>query len=248
VGLAGAITLGAALPASAAAVSSAYGVKAELLAGAIKVAPTPVSTFPNGGQQNTVQANLGVLGNVKVLRATTSGDETAGTSDAKAEIGKVNLLLGSLPLVKNSGITPTAAAAIKAKAAAITADAITATCTASGGQLHGNADLANLTLGGGEALNAHPGPNTDVSVPGVLRIILNEQSTRGGVLEVNAVHITLLSGVGGDLILGHAQCGPNAPEEGSPIVTKGFLGGFGVLVIAGAGAFIIRRRRVGSAV
>lgn len=96
VGLAGVITLGVALPASAAAASNAYGVKAELLAGAVRVAPTPLSTYPNGSDLHTVTVDLGSLGTVQVLNAATTGSNTAGTSTAKASIGKVRL--GLTPL------------------------------------------------------------------------------------------------------------------------------------------------------
>jgi hypothetical protein len=242
VGLAGAITLGVALPASAAAASNAYGVRAALLAGAIRVAPTPQSDFPSGSDLHTVTVDLGSLGTVQVLNASTTGDNTAGTSTAKASIGKVRLGISPLVTANNSGVKPAAVSQVQAKAAAIKADAITATCQANGGKVWGDADLANVVLGN-SFLDAHPAANSEVGIPGVLSVKLNEQIKHNGVLEVNAVHIKLLSGVGGDLVLGHAQCGPNAPEEGSPIVTKGFLGGLGVLLFAGVGGFFIRRRR-----
>src|SRR5579875_1387731 len=242
VGLAGAIALGVALPAEAAAASNAYGVKAELLAGAVRVAPTPLSTYPNGSDLHTVTVDLGALGKVQVLNASTTGDNTAGTSTAKASVAKVRLLLTPLVNPANSGVKPAAAAQVRDQAAAVKADAIPATCPANGGSVQGDADLGNVALGN-TVLDAHPGPNSEVGIPGVLSVKLNEQIRHDGVLDVNAVHIRLLSGVGGDLILGHAECGPNAPEEGSPIVTPGFLGGLGVLVLAGVGGFFIRRRR-----
>jgi MYXO-CTERM domain-containing protein len=247
VGLAGTIALGVALPASAAAVSNAYAVKANVLSGLVNVEPTPLSTFPSGGAKSVASVNLGTLGSVKVLNAATKGDSTAGTSSATASVADVKLGLGPLVLTKNSGVSPSAAAQVTSNAAAISADAITASCDANGGTVSGNANLVNVRLGD-TVLNAHPGINSEVGIPGVLSVKLNEQSKKDGVLTVDAVHIRLLAGKGADIVLGHALCGPNAPEEGSPIVTKGFLGGFGVLVLAGAGAFAVRRRRVGSAV
>jgi hypothetical protein len=243
VGLAGVITLGVALPASAAAASHAYGVKAELLAGLVRVAPTPASAFPNGSDLHTVTVSLGSLGSVQVLNAATTGNNTAGTSTAKASIAKVRVGLSPLVTAGNSGVKPAAISQVQTQAAAIKADAITATCQANGGKVWGDADLVNAALGN-TVLDAHPAPNSEVGIPGVLLVKLNEQFKHDGVLEVNAVHIKLLSGVGGDLVLGHADCGPNAPEEGSPIVTKGFLGGLGVLMLAGIGGFFIRRRRI----
>jgi len=243
VGLAGVITLGVALPASAAAASNAYAVKAELLAGVVRVAPTPLSTYPSGSSLHTVTVDLGSLGSVKLLNALTTGNNTAGTSTAKASVGEVRVGLEPLVASPGSGVKPAAVAQVRQQAAAIKADAITATCQANGGKVYGTAELATVKLGN-HLLDVHPRVNSEVGIPGVLSVKLNEQYVVHGVLTVNAVHITLLSGVGGDLILGHAQCGPNAPEEGSPIVTKGFLGGIGVLAIAGVGGFFIRRRRL----
>ena len=243
VGLAGAITLAVALPASAAAVSNAYAVKANVLGGVVNVEPTPLSTYPSGGAKTVASVNLGALGSVKVLNAATKGDTQAGTSEANASVADVKLLFGQLALAKESGVAPAAAQQISAKAAAISADAITATCSANGGKVTGNSDLANVRLGD-TVLDAHPGVNSQVGIPGVLSVRLNEQQMKDGVLTVNAVHITLLAGKGADIILGHAQCGPNAPEEGSPILTKEFMGGIGVLAVAGVGGFVIRRRHL----
>ena len=84
---------------------------------------------------------------MKLLNALTTGNNTAGTSTAKASVGDVRVGLQPLVASPNSGVKPAAVAQVKKEAAAIKADAITATCNANGGKVWGSADLANVVLG-----------------------------------------------------------------------------------------------------
>ncbi|MDP9091562.1 MAG: choice-of-anchor P family protein [Actinomycetota bacterium] len=207
--------------------SSAYGVSASLLSGAVNVPPTPVSTFPPGGTSHLVSVNLGAVGSVGVSDATTSGDSTAGTSSATAALTNVALL--ALPSV-----------------AAITADAVQATCSDTApGAPTGSTTLTNAKLGGNTVLDVSPAANTKlINLPPLAVVTLNEQFTNAGMLTVNAIHIVLgpvVNGQGslGDIIIGHVTCGPNAPSavgdafsfQNLPVI----LGGLAVIVLVGFG-------------
>lgn len=223
-GSAAALMVLLAAPASAApgaANSSAYAISANVL-NIVTVAPTPVSTFPSGVDHTLVSLNAPLLGTA-VLNAITDGDAN-GNSSATGSAASVALL------------------PVTGALAAVTADVISATCTADGTTESGSATLTNAKIGT-TALAASPGPNTNVSVPGVATVTLNEQTTAGGVLTVNAIHIQLgTNGALGDIIIGHAVCGPNTPVLGSPILTSEFYVGFGALGILALGAYLVRRR------
>jgi hypothetical protein len=113
----------------------------------------------------------------------------------------------------------------------ITADAVSATCTATQGKnTTGSVTLANLSIPG-LTIPVDPAPNTTLTLPlGLGKIILNEQtpaSPGGGQLTVNAIHLELLPILngGGDIIISSATCGA------APIVN-------GVPVASGAGLYI----------
>jgi hypothetical protein len=218
--------------------STAYGIKANVLSGAVNVGPTPTSTFPDGGTSSLASVDLGTLGAVGAVNAITAGDLGAGTSSATGSAANVALLQNAL-----SGFP------------AVSATLIQADCTANGTTLTGSSTFTNASIGGQSVVDIHPAPNTHlINLGPLLTVTLNEQTTDNGTLTVNALHITLLGVAGGssvaDVIIGQATCGPNAAVL--PVAAFSFqdmpliLGGLALIVVIGFG---IRTgiRRLGSA-
>jgi len=134
------------------------------------------------------------------------------------------------------------------------ADAIFAECTASSsGALTGKATIANANiflLGQPlpTTLSLAPTPNQGLNLPGIASLILNEQTTTGGALTVNALHISLLANAvtgrpAADIIIGSVTCGPNAITPAIPLVNGPALPAAGLGAVAVGGAFVLRRRR-----
>jgi hypothetical protein len=184
----------AAGPASAATVSSsAFGISAQNVAGLLNIPQTPQSTCPAGSNESAIPVDLGALGGVGVLNASTQCDASVGTSSADGGAADVALLGTAL-------------------ARSITADAVSAHCAASGTDTPtGSTTVANLFILG-VRVDIPVGSSTPqtVSIPGVASVVINEQTLSNGALTVNALHITLLGGNLGDIIIGSATCGPNA--------------------------------------
>lgn len=173
-----------------------------------------------------------------VLRAETEGDPTAGTSTATGEVADVEVLPGPL------GLTPSL----------LSADAISASCTATPDGATGDATLVNAVLSNGTLVDASPGANTTLSVPGVAEIFLNEQvkSADGRSITVNAVRIVLLPAAlpndkdGVEIILGSATCGPNsAAPPINAIPTAGLPIAAGIVAAFVLGVVVMRRRQMG---
>lgn len=233
----GAGTLAAALvlltggPAAAApgdAHSSAYALQVNVLGGAINVGPlaTHACPPPPGGTTSVAGANLGALGSIGALNGSATCD-TNGVSSATGSAADVALLGGVVP-----------------GPPALTATLISATCSANGSRPPlGSSTLIGATLGT-IAIAVHPEPNTTIlNIPGVVQVIVNEQTRTGGVLDVNALHVILGPGGRlGDIIIGHASCGPNTPVAGVPILTPIFLAGLGGIAVVALGVYMMRRR------
>ncbi len=110
----------------------------------------------------------------------------------------------------------------------LTLSAIEATCRADGEEIEGTTTIADATLGPNPIVLSDIAPNTDLDVPGVLSVVLNEQipdpdpDTVGtNTITVNAVHITLLDST--EIILGHVECtatGPNVNNVGDVEIVK----------------------------
>lgn len=172
--------------------SSAFGLSATNVLGLVDIAPTPQSICPQGSTESALPVSLGALGNVGVLNASTTCDSAAGTSTATGGAADVALL----------GV---------AGARTITADVISAQCSATApADPTGSTTVANLFIAG-VRINVPVGSTTPqtINIPGVATVIINEQTLSNGVLTVNALHITLLGGALGDIIIGQASCGPN---------------------------------------
>lgn len=58
----------------------------------------------------------------------------------------------------------------------------------------GSTKIVGLQLAGNDlsGLVANPDPNTEIGIPGILTVTLNEQQTQGDTLTVNAIHVQVL--------------------------------------------------------
>lgn len=102
------------------------------------------------------------------------------------------------------------------------ASVISSQCHATSGGITGSSDLADLNLGRIGHISAST-PNLTIGVPGVLKIVADEQIHHSdGSLTVNALHITLLgrgplNALGsGDIVLASSTCGPAATVSTPP--------------------------------
>lgn len=219
VGSVAALSVLSAAPAGAAilpATSSAYGVQACLLAltsplqCTVKVGPTPAAAYPTGpGTASVTNLDLSPVGTVRLVNVSASGNDLTGFSTATATTNNTSLLPAGVP------------------GGAVGATVIKATCTATKGTATGGATFVGLTLAGQAVplgpLGASTPNNVLLNLPGVAKIVLNEQTKSAGAITVNAVHVFLgpiKAGAGslGDVILSHVSCGPNA---GTPATATG---------------------------
>jgi hypothetical protein len=209
-----------AAPALAAPVahSSAYGAYVNVLNGTIVVGPLPTSTFPPGGAATTVPIHVPGILDVPTLNASTGGSTANGSSTATGSAAHVGVL-GTL-----------------LTGYAISATAISATCTDNAPSVPtGSTTVANLKVGTNSVLNVTLSSSDapiSLNIPNVASVVVNEHSFSGGVLTINALHITLLGARAADIIIGHVTCGPNAAAVpafsfgDTPII----LGGIAVLL------------------
>lgn len=243
-------------PANGTVNGSAFGASATALGTVVDVPPTPQVTLPPSGAAQSATAvpiNLPGILTTGVLTASTSGNRAAGTSQSQGKVANVQVLpplLGGLGgIIPIPGLPGLPAVTT----AALTADAVQADCTATPSGETGSTTIANLQLG---AVTTPPtvdvtnlAPNTKITLQGIATIVLNEQiNNPDGSLTVNAVHVTLLSTQGADIILGSATCGPNlaAPvAPGTPAFPTAGLpiaGGIVAIAAIGTGAWWFRRR------
>jgi hypothetical protein len=138
--------------------------------------------------------------------------------------------------------------------AVLRSDAITAQCTArSDGTVTGSATLTNATITDATgavtllALPANPGPNTGLSVPGIVDLVLNGQSSAGGgQITVTALDLSLLGGLnaGTRVRLGVVTCGPNALTAPIPLLSSAGIPVVAATLLALAVTlWFVRRRR-----
>jgi hypothetical protein len=179
--LAGSGLLGmAAAPQSTSVMGEAYGVYATTLTGS--QAKAPLATVPVAGGMGDAEAlSVGLSGVVQaedlLAIATGAGDTHDASAEASSVAGRINILSGL-----------------------ITAEALVAQASSA---IHGTTVNSNAAgshfvglLVNGVALPATPAPNTQVALPGVGRVILNEQVFGGdGVnsmaITVNMIHVLL---------------------------------------------------------
>lgn len=194
----GLLGMGAQASGSAAATGEAYGVFAITPAGSQTKAP--LATAPTGGGMGDAEAlSISIPGVVQAENllsiATGSGDTHDASAEASSVAERINMLDG---LITADGLVALAASAIHET---------TVNSNAAGSHFVG-------LMVNGVAMSATPAPNTEVDVPGVGRVILNEQLPRGDAVNstgitVNMIHVLLQdSSTGattGEIIVGSAS-------------------------------------------
>ncbi len=226
VALAGALSLIAIMPASAASPNEGYAAGAT---GLISVAPIGLATFP--GTSPVTLANANILG----LLTTGVITSTADATDASSTIAGVTASLTAL-------VSLTATAISSSCTFNTNTSVVSGSATIAGGQI--TLPLTTITLA------ANPAPNTIVAgLAGIATVTLNAQTVQGdGTLTVTAIQVQLL-GSTQTLSLGVSVCNaanlapvPVLPGKTMPVT----LGAAGLLGLAGAG-LQLRRRRFGRA-
>lgn len=217
---------------------SAFGASIEL-AGESILSPTPLVVLPADGtrqEEETVDVFAPGLLDAAVLRAETEGTQETGESTATGEVADVEVLPSPVP----------------GQPSLLSADVISATCTATPDGNTGSATLTDARLSSGQTLDVSPGPNTEITVPNIAEIFLNEQTENDdGSLTVNAIRIVLLPGAlddndGAEIILGSATCGPNsAAVPINAIPTAGLPIAAGLVAAFALGVVVMRRREMG---
>jgi hypothetical protein len=186
--------------------------------GVLAITPAPVadSATPNPGSVAAVP--IAPLLTANVVSAQVSGNTTTAG-------------VASLTALGGTGIS---------------AGAISSSCTAnSDGSFTETSNLANLVIPG-LTIPVNPGPNTGLTLTGVLSIVLNQQvagpASVPGSRTVNALVITTPVET---ITIGSSTCGPYV--AGAPIAGgKGLALGGGAVAAAGAGIAAVklnRRRR-----
>jgi hypothetical protein len=169
----------------------AFGEQTDVLGGAIVSGPLPAATLPHSGggavtgSAASVCVPAGLCGVLRAgaLQASTRGSlDGAGSVEGSASVAKADVAAG-----------------------VVTGDAIRSRCSGSSGGFRGATLLTNVRVGG-RSVAANPAPNTVLYVSGVARVTLNEQIIAADSLTVNAVHVQLLSGDVGDVLLPQAHC------------------------------------------
>jgi hypothetical protein len=194
--------------------ASAFGVSANAtVAGSVRpvtvvVNPVPIVSLPPGQTSPQSLANsLASLSASPLLSA-----------------GVLNVAAGgSLAQGANASASVASLAVTAIPAAPIAALTVASTCHASGSGISGSTTITSLRVAGVQiTLPATIPPNfTVVSVPGVLRIVLNEQSgstsATGNSLTVSAIHVSLLAtGVAtGDVYVAQSQCSTVQTQPGT---------------------------------
>ncbi|MCG5446545.1 hypothetical protein NIE79_005245 [Micromonospora sp. NIE79] len=246
--------------------SSASALQISLLGGGLASSGTASAT--NDGTTESISGNqnppLGVLGGQTVITAGVLGQSVRafndGTSAACAGVlgtgGSITIGPGGSCLVTpGAGVTLTLGTSGLATISLV-ADAIYSSCTAtSSPSATGTASLVNArivsTILGIEttllALPVNPAPNTGLSIPGLIDLTLNGQSSSGvGQLTVTALNLTALGGALAGVTIGTSSCGANAvappipviPLAGAPLAL-----GLGALVAGTTGGISLLRRR-----
>lgn len=246
--------------------SSASALQISLLGGGLASSGTASAT--NDGTTESISGNqnppLAVLGAQTVITAGVLSQSVRafndGTSAACAGVlgtgGSITIGPGGSCLVTpGAGVTLTLGTSGLATISLV-ADAIYSSCTAtSSPSATGTASLVNArivsTILGIEttllSLPVNPAPNTGLSIPGLIDLTLNGQSSSGvGQLTVNALNLTALGGALAGVTIGTSSCGANAvappipviPLAGAPLAL-----GLGALVAGTTGGISLLRRR-----
>ncbi|MFE9188232.1 choice-of-anchor P family protein [Micromonospora sp. NPDC007208] len=246
--------------------SSASALQISLLGGGI--ASSGTASASNDGTTESISGNqnppLAVLGGQTVITAGVLGQSVRafndGTSAACAGVlgtgGSITIGPGGSCLVTPGAAVTLTLGTSGLATISLVADAIYSSCTAtSSPSATGTASLVNArivsTILGVDttllSLPVNPAPNTGLSVPGVIDLTLNGQSSSGvGQLTVTALNLTALGGALAGVTIGTSSCGANAvappipviPLAGAPLAL-----GIGALVAGTTGGFSLYRRR-----
>ncbi len=180
------------------------------------IAPTPLvsgsATEPTNSfgpiDQSTLPVDVIGLLHIGVLNGFTQGDGVAA-GDPTGHFG--------------FALSRASAADIVVGLGALTIDAVESVCRSDGDGSTGSTELVGAVLGGNPLLES-PLPNTVVELPGILSIVLNEQTISNAPgstsIRVRALHITVLPGLAGllgvvDVIIGESNCAASGPDVNS---------------------------------
>ncbi|HEY4453729.1 MAG TPA: choice-of-anchor P family protein [Pseudonocardiaceae bacterium] len=212
-----------------------------LAVAAASVVTVPANaTEPGAGSAYGADVDVHLLPNVlgpggltvstgKLAASNTSGPTSASAVDAALRGLVTAKVITSSSHANNGSVTANAAIVdaalpVLAPLAGSTpkASVISSTCHATSDGITGSSDLADLNLGRIGHISAST-PNLTIGIPGVLKVLADEQIHHSdGSLTVNALHITLL-GAGplnalgsGDIVLASSTCGPAATVSTPP--------------------------------
>jgi hypothetical protein len=219
---AGGLVVAAMAPAYAASPNLAYAAGAS---GVIAVSPIGEATYPGTSPVTVASVNIAGLLTAGVATA------TAGPTSASETIASPAVTLSLV--------------------ASLTATAISSSCSfnTNTGTVSGTTSITDGVVStplGDIDLDASPGVDDGVAVPGIADVTLNQQTTASdGTLTVTAIYISLL-GTTQTLSLGVSTCNaadlsgvPALPGIALPIT----LAGLGVALLAVLGRQLNRRRR-----
>lgn len=171
---------------------------------------TPAVTMPPGGgaaSDDVLGVNLLGVASAGPLAVTTTGSITPGLATAH-----------SISVVENLDILAGLVTADRVTAEVTsTSDGVVATSVAS-------STVSNLRVNGVALGDDTPVPNTQMSIPGVATIVLNEQVPAGNGttstgMTVNLVRVTLLNLLGqpiGEIVVAHAASSADAAASAAP--------------------------------
>ena len=200
----------------------AFGVSAAVTSalGTVAVPKTPDVVLPSGGGMVANEVlGVSVPGTVTsdTLSVTTTGAIGANTASAQSTATAENVnVAGGL-------VRARAVVAISSS----TANGTTATSNAEG------STFVELFVNG-VPQGVNPPPNTQIDIPGVATVFLNEQVLSGdGVhtkaLTVNMIHVVLTGAAAGDIIVASAHSDVNFTLAPTPPPVTGFMTGGGRL-------------------
>lgn len=149
----------------------------------VKIDPRPAARYPRGGSDSLVEV----------------GPNAAGLVTANA--------LNASSLLKGRTLVSEASIADVAVKNVLSAEVISADCTAGPTGVAGTSAVANLTVLGQKIDVTVPG---EIDVLGIAKVRINEQIRTGSTLTVNAVHVLVGGPVGNitsaDIVLAQAKC------------------------------------------
>lgn len=156
----------------------AFGLQVQAL-GENVVAPLPLSQTADGSLTKRAVAEIPARDTDAMVSLPVPDDAplTVGALEAQAQAGHAQARTVNLNLGGPNGL--------------ITAKLVQAN---SDKGRYGSTRIVDLQLAGNDlsGLVANPDPNTEIGIPGVLTVTLNEQQMQGDNLTVNAVHVQVL--------------------------------------------------------